>query len=145
MAHMQPPAMLRSVQRSPTPKDWERCCFPTTTAPKAIGNARTPFARLDRIRENCGELCAINDLESLEKYTVAPKNETAVSLRQFKVPVDYGAIMLDEEIHASHNTIPETPPAELLPYYTMGGAICCGFSYVNTPEPPQEYRCGHQE
>ena len=92
---------------------------------------RTLLARLDRIRENCGELCAINNLQSLEKYTVKPKNETAVSMRQLKVPVDCDAIMLDEEIDASDNAIPKAPPEELIPYYTMGGAIDRGFLYVN--------------
>lgn len=92
---------------------------------------RNLFARLDRIREHCGELCAINDLASLERYTVTPKNQTAVSMRQLKVPVDCDSIMLDAEIDASDNTIPSSPPPQLLEYYTMGNATRYNTIYKN--------------
>ncbi|KAL7505973.1 hypothetical protein ACHAXN_008056 [Cyclotella atomus] len=82
------------------------------------------FQRLDRIRANCGELCAIDSVEALDKYNVGPHNHSAVSLpRQLAVPVDCEAIIMDEDIDVGDLSVPHEPPEELIPYYTLNGLV----------------------
>ena len=81
---------------------------------------RELFGRLDRIRANCGQLCAINDVKSMERYTL-PGDQAFRQLRN--IPVDCRAIMLDEEIDVGDTSVPFPPPDELIPYYSMHGAV----------------------
>jgi hypothetical protein len=78
------------------------------------------FQRLDRIRENCGELCTVNHQESLDKYTVQGAGQT---FRQLRIPVQCKPIMIDEGIDATDPLIPYPPPQELIPFFTMNGLI----------------------
>lgn len=85
---------------------------------------RDLFARLDRIRANCGELCTILSEDDLNRYDAGPHNHSAVSMpRQLVVPVDCAAIILDEDIDAGDTSVPIEPPEELIPYYTLNGLI----------------------
>lgn len=82
------------------------------------------FMRLDRIRANCGELCAINSEEDLNRYDVGPHNHSAVTLpRQLQVPVDCESIIMDEDIDVGDTSVPVRPPEELIPYYSLNGLI----------------------
>ena len=78
------------------------------------------FGRLDRIRANCGQLCGINDVKSMEPYTL-PGDQAFRQLRN--IPVDCRAIMLDEDIDVGDLSVPHPPPDELIPYYSMHGAV----------------------
>jgi hypothetical protein len=76
--------------------------------------------RLDRIRLNCGELCAINDKEALDRHKV---DGASGSYAQLMVATSCPDLMNDEEIDTIDFTVPYPPPEELKPYYTMHGLV----------------------
>jgi hypothetical protein len=78
------------------------------------------FARLDRIRLVCGDLCTINDAASHAAHSVAVPNRT---FPQISAKVDCDALMSSEDIDAGDTTVPYPPPQELMPYYTLNGMI----------------------
>jgi len=87
---------------------------------------RTLFERLDRIRENCGPLCTINDRDTMDKFVRVSSTSTHKPTfgAELKVPgVQCDKIMLDEDVDASDSSLPFPPPEELSPYYSMGGTV----------------------
>ncbi len=88
---------------------------------------RELFARLDRVREVCGDLCNINDKDAWESRVVRDKNSNAPLLddRQtfprLHVPnVDCNAIIGCADMDASDATFPTSIPDELVPLFTVG-------------------------
>lgn len=95
---------------------------------------RELMARLDRIREACGELCNINDKASLEAYTV--KSSKPQSFRQLRVPhVNCDAIIGSADMDATDYTTPEFLPKPLIPYFTVDGLT----KYKPTVRSPEHY------
>jgi hypothetical protein len=97
---------------------------------------RDLMARLDRIRDACGDLCTINDKESYEFHTVKEEEKKKTSttdisgldpLPQLKVPnVNCKAIIGSADIDAGDLSFPSTLPEELIPFYTIGGMMMYG-------------------
>jgi hypothetical protein len=81
---------------------------------------RELFARLDRIRLACGELCSITDAASYAAKSVAVSNG---AFPQIKAKVDCDALMNSDDIDAGDTTVPYPPPQELMPYYMLNGMI----------------------
>ena len=81
---------------------------------------RELFARLDRIRLLCGELCDITDAASYAAHSVAVPHG---AFPQIKAKVDCDALMNSEDIDVGDTTVPYPPPQELMPYYTLNGMI----------------------
>ena len=77
------------------------------------------YRRLDRIRENCGALCSINDQQSMDQHTTGPGK----FFPEIEVPVDCDAIMGDQDVDVGDQTVPYPPPEELVPYYGMNGLV----------------------
>ncbi len=113
---------------------------------------RELMARLDRIRQACGELCTLNDAEQIQAHIITNNNikvtnnhdnhnhnnnnsnindnhgsttmTTTTTFPPLRVPnVNCNAIMESADIDASDGTFPSTIPSELLPYFTVGGLI----------------------
>lgn len=88
---------------------------------------RQLFARLDRIREICGELCSINDKKAWEAHVVRQENTSAPLLvnnqtfPRLQVPhINCPAIIASADIDASDTTFPKAIPNELIPLFTVG-------------------------
>jgi hypothetical protein len=81
---------------------------------------RELFARLDRIRLACGELCNINDAASYAANSVVV---SPGAFPQIKAKVDCDALMNSDDIDAGDTTVPYPPPEELMPYYMLNGMV----------------------
>jgi len=85
---------------------------------------RELLGRLDAVRKKCGVLCSINDKESLDKHLVRVPNTTDYEFPQhLEAPVNCRRLFELEEIDAADATIPEKPPNELEPFYTLDGLV----------------------
>jgi hypothetical protein len=86
---------------------------------------RELYARLDRIREVCGELCLLNDKESIDarivKSSINGTGEKQSFPRLVVSNVDCPAIIGCEEIDDSDDSFPRSIPGELFGYFTLGG------------------------
>ena len=79
------------------------------------------FSRLDRIRKICGDLCAINDRETYQRYLVPVEG---ANFPMIAVPnVDCNGILMSQDIDASDYTYPFPPPDLLDNDFTVGGMI----------------------
>lgn len=82
---------------------------------------RQLFSRLDKIRSVCGELCSINDKETFDKKSI-PDPDSIFGAR-LEVDFSCDAIIGASEIDAGDPLVPFPPPDELIPYYSLNGAI----------------------
>jgi hypothetical protein len=99
--------------------------FQPLTSTDAITNdpwKRELFQRLDNLRKKCGNLCAVNTLDDIDKYGDRIPNPNG-NFMSLKVPIHCPNILQLEEMDAGDASLPYPPPDELLPYYTMDGAI----------------------
>lgn len=99
--------------------------FQPLTSTDAITNdpwKRELFQRLDNLRKKCGNLCAVNTLDDIDKYGDRIPNPNG-NFMSLKVPIHCTNILQLEEMDAGDASLPYPPPDELLPYYTMDGAI----------------------
>lgn len=78
------------------------------------------FCRLDRIRIACGELCTINDRESLRSRQIP---NPSGDFPRIEAEVDCDSIFATDDIDAGDPSVPFPPPEELVPFYTMDGLI----------------------
>jgi hypothetical protein len=76
--------------------------------------------RLGRIKQVCGELCAINDKATLEGKMKQFKN-TGISV--INTNFNCEAIMTSRDIDAGDLTAPSFIPEEILGYFTLSGLI----------------------
>jgi hypothetical protein len=76
--------------------------------------------RLERIKEICGVLCSIDNLDSFNKYAVT-RNEDSFKTIALPEEVNCDAIINSEEIDASDQSIPFPRPSFLEKEYTMNG------------------------
>ena len=114
---------------------------PLLTASETDPWKRELFGRLDNMRQKCGALCSINDMDAYDRWQKSSRGttaadtiydshgaETTAATRTakvpFQVPVDCDALFRDmPEIDAGDLSMPAVPPEELVPFYTLGGAI----------------------
>jgi len=75
------------------------------------------LGRLENLKKNCGVLCEINDMAAFDKHVVAREPN------RLEAPVDCNSLFDADEIDAGDITLPFPPPKELMPFYTMNGAI----------------------
>mmetsp|Transcript_41727 Transcript_41727/g.49987 ORF Transcript_41727/g.49987 Transcript_41727/m.49987 type:complete len:391 (-) Transcript_41727:89-1261(-) len=81
---------------------------------------KTLYARLDRIRSACGDLCYISNQTHYDsKKLVFP----GTSFPTLTANVDCRSIMLSNDIDARENSVPYPTPEELIDIFTVGGAI----------------------
>lgn len=78
---------------------------------------KTLYDRLDRIRLNCGNLCSINDVTTLQQFSTNDSSSIIIP------DVDCHKILSLEDIDAGDQTFPSFPPDELIPFYTLSGSI----------------------
>lgn len=85
---------------------------------------RELLGRLDAVRKKCGVLCSINDKESLDKHLARVQNTMDYEFpHHLEAPVNCRRLFELEEIDTAHATIPEKPPNELEPFYTLNGLV----------------------
>ena len=82
---------------------------------------RTLYRKLDRIREGCGELCAINDMDTYKAIASPPHEGTQFST--FQIPVDCQNLFELNELDEGDKALPFPIPAELEPFFSMNGVI----------------------
>jgi Caenorhabditis protein of unknown function, DUF268 len=78
------------------------------------------FQQLDRVRQKCGPLCTINDLQA---YSTRGRHVPGNAYSTFEIPVDCQSLFEMEEIDAGDTSVPYPIPPEIQHYYSMGGAI----------------------
>lgn len=121
--HWIPQDISSSVEgRSSSNKDTE---FDLLSNNAAINNdpwKTELYQRLDNLRHKCGHLCAISKTEDLERYAITNPNPTG-NFMSLQVHIHCPDILQMEEMDAGDSTLPYPPPEELLPHYSLGGAI----------------------
>lgn len=80
------------------------------------------FQRLDRLRQKCGDLCAINSLADIDTFAQTKPNPTGNFL-SLQVKFVCPSLLEMEELDAGDTTVPFPPPQELMEYYSMSGAV----------------------
>lgn len=78
------------------------------------------FCRIDRIRIACGDLCTINDRESLRSRQIP---NPSGGFPRIEAKVDRDSIFATDDIDAGDPSVPIPHPEELVPFYTMDGLI----------------------
>lgn len=81
---------------------------------------RSLYNKLDQIREACGELCRINDMETYRAKAI-PKEGAQFST--FRVPVDCRSLFEEGSLDDEDKTLPFPIPSELEPFFSLSGAI----------------------
>jgi hypothetical protein len=82
---------------------------------------RELLIRLDRVQIKYGDLCKINSVEP-GNYARVIENPKG-NFPSWKVNVDCNTILGMDELDAGDTSVPYPPPEELMPFYSMGGAV----------------------
>lgn len=82
------------------------------------------YARLDRIRLACGELCAIRNQEDLENNQKRTSTSVVYSFPPLQpTQVNCQALFATDDIDVADRSVPFPIPDELVPYFSLQGIV----------------------